>query len=697
MTLAQNFQLLRIVRISLQRDFNTSFCRKAPRGIQRKSRVLVKENEEVKESVFSIQASPDKYLQDEKLTNRLTNYNQRHFESKVESNLSSEVVATFGTDNVLKLICPNLHILNDKEIVCAARQIASSQFEERLPPSAFRNDPRFIAFLDVIRKKARFFTDPGEHINILRMMSLCHVPLGSRVGYVVLNCIKEKINEIDIHMIAFLRRLLEKSSDSTNLSRALLQTLRLMVIARIREEGPTIENPHALLESLSFLFHNPKENIDCQNIIMKKLLGKVSRFSPKDTKRLIFYLCKLSTRLLDDSAEPGSGFAYTVDPLLEVLYYETVKVFIGQLYKMEPRDIVSAMWSMVDHLNVAEFLFNEEFCKDVADMAIRRNWEFYELSRLCYCMNRMHYINLDLCEHYFNLLKQNMSYVTSQVKNLSQSLSYLSMCSYRPNQFDDAFSHAMTLGRDVISQASGLDLLYFALDSAVLGCFDPLTVKKIFSQPTFNQIEALDKLTHKKLLLQLQQALRTFVPSLQIEQIPPKLFEDCIEAEKRFHLDGARGGVTVVKDVIEHAFGGARFVIHGAVTKEGNVIDYVVVLQDRDFSPVVINEPSQIKNSIGEQDKTLKPLEEILVGTDCTRYHIVINRHDSFARNVRRLKGLNLLRESIMAKQNGILVSISKPDWMVLPDGLKVSYILDQIKRSKMYGSPYESVSPRLI
>lgn len=397
----------------------------------------------------------------------------------------------------------------------------------------------------------------NELIESLKFLSYLGVNTNSEITVILLNLIRQKINEIELNQIVFLNFLLGKFG-STPLIEALKIALPILFEINLSVKLDH-ENIPQLTEFLGYIAKN-QINDKCTMNVISALTLHGNQLDPNIASSIIWSLASIRN----------------FQPQYERLLKNAFACVVGNIDDLTFEIIETTLMRVIDKysINQTPSFYNEEFFERCAEIIIKRNMDFISAIFILKKFNKIAYINLPLLDYVAAMVVANPEKISdAKPLVLFTFVTAFSTANYTAENWSTIIEHIVK-NRLLRSEKNELPWLKFSVELISLGCFDEKMLEKIFDKHfLYRHLSREYNFLDHLLLLLLYQSVVLLCPGYQGPLPGPELIEKAIELsleKTSFPL----------QDKLEYAYNGKDFVRTKITTRYGHLIDHVVVFRD---------------------------------------------------------------------------------------------------------------------
>ncbi|KAL3286254.1 hypothetical protein HHI36_000764 [Cryptolaemus montrouzieri] len=541
-----------------------------------------------------------------------------------------------STKYVLDTVNQHERVMNAKHIMQALRSLFVLQKEGRseLSTNTLINSKDFNRLCRKLKSLAGVI-DIHETLEALKIVTYVGVPKDSTIVQVLLQLIRQNVNELSLSNIIFLEFLL---GNYTNVPLADALKIALPIVFEI--QLPVKMHRESISSLREYLFYASRNKLSQKtlDLILSSMLNCKETSDAKTAKSIVWSLTDLP---------PSSGFEAllkkNIDTLLvniDELSYEDLETVLSKLSSAYRREY--------------PFFKNKVFCDAVVGHIIDQDVGYAAAIRILRKLDRLDVINRYLIDYITKKIEEDTSLCeANNLFSIYVLTKYLSKTDYRPanwNYIEELIENLTTPKR------STLNWLKFAAALCYLRIFNEEILIKSFEENVEAKVNK--RHSHIYLFMVIYHSLKLYKPQL-LRVIPRNLrAKDLIQyltIPEEFPL----------KSALYNAFGGEKYVKSGLFSKEGIFIDHVIIFRKGGY-PVSTNFKSTF-------------IEELDVAPDNQIALILCFPPELYTEEGHLKMGPSLCIK-VLEDLGYVTVPVCWSNWNELADYEKIPYLVQNIK-----------------
>lgn len=338
----------------------------------------------------------------------------------------------------------------------------SSHSSTTLQTSQILRHPEFESLCRSLKSHARS-VEINELIESLKILSFLGIPSNSEISYILLNLIKNQINDVELGHIIFLSFLLKKFEPSP-----LVDALKLSLPMLFQIQVPLKmdhENVPQLTELLQFVAKNRVSDKIAMNII-SALTMHGENLSPDEARSIIWSLSDTKR------FHPGH----------EKLLRNSLMVFKNNLTYFSFDHLESTLGKLIDKFMQKNAAFyDEEFYAKCVDYVIERDVGFVNGVYVLKKLNKIGYVDLRLLDYVASKIVQKPTTLSEARPSVLFTLvTAFSSANYKTANWN-LIQGAIKENSLLRSTKNEFPWMRFSVELISLGIYDKNLIEKIFS------------------------------------------------------------------------------------------------------------------------------------------------------------------------------------------------------------------------
>ncbi|XP_033608909.1 uncharacterized protein LOC111868360 isoform X2 [Cryptotermes secundus] len=560
--------------------------------------------------------------------------------SNTQDFLLQDIKSSRDTTQVLKIVGIHHKIMNNRHVMQSLKCLFELKKSGKcsMTNEQIVNSPDFIKLCKRLKSQARGIT-LNDTIQALKTVSFVGVPASSTIIQVLLQLIRQGVNDLSLHQIIFLEFMM-RNFDRNPLVDALRIAFPLVFEAQLSLKMAQ-DDVTSLAELLQYACKKPLSDSSI-NIIIECLEKLSEDIDVKIAKSVMWSLCELRRPLPSYHA-------------LLIHCWNVITENIKQCSYTEIDGLLSWMVKKVQQKQT--HFYHEGFADSCVRYVVDKDCGFEEGTWILRKLTRLGHINISLIDYIGEKIVNNPQIVKDcKAGALLSVVSGMAAAEYKPVGWNSIQEALMTNTALISKERMEFPWLRLALDFAVLDIFCPDLLRYVFD---YNLLDNLQ-------LLLLHQAVVTLYPSYS-GVLPP---QNIIDMVKKYNGDHVQQ--FPLQAALEKGLGGGSYVWTRLLTKLGHFIDHLVVMRKGGY-PVALNQISSNSAS-----KTY--VEDLLVPSDSQIILVLCMPASYYAVNCQRLRPVPSLTVHTLEALGYSVVPVSLQHWMNLPDYEKIPYLMQNIK-----------------
>lgn len=565
--------------------------------------------------------------------------------------LMQNIKSTKNTTDVLQIVGNHYNIMNGQHVIQALKTLfeleksGNSNFSKQ----EITNKPEFIKLCKRLKSQARGFR-LNDTVEALKIVTYIGVPAQSTIVQILLQLIRQQVNDLSLHEIIFVEFLL-KNFDKNPLVDALKIALPLVFEAQLSLKMNRDDATH-LADLLNYAAQK-KLSDNAVNLIVDCLYEVTNDIDVKTARHIVWSFYEIK-KLLP-----------SYHNLLKICW----NVLAQNIDQCSYKEIEEFLYWMVNKYSWKQTEFyHEDFVDSCAKYMVTKDVGFEKGSWILRKLTRLNHVNLALIDYLVEKIINDPTIgETCKPSSLLGFLSGVANASYIPAGWD-CIRHIL-LKNPFMEEKERVEFpwLRLALNFAALDICSPELLHHVFQEEFLNKFLSREYnfLDNLQLLL-LYQAIVTLYPSYS-GPLPPKSI-----IEKVIATNGENITNFPLQAALERGMGGPSYVWTKLLTKYGHFIDHLVVMRKGGY-PVALNK-------ITKTNATKSFVEDITVPADAQIILVLCLAETSYNQNCKRLRVVPSLTLKTLETLGYTVVPVSLQLWTSLPDYEKIPYLMQNIK-----------------
>ncbi|KAJ4447952.1 hypothetical protein ANN_09962, partial [Periplaneta americana] len=471
--------------------------------------------------------------------------------STMHDYLLQNIKISRDTTDVLQIVGSHHNIMNVRHVMQALRCLFDLEKTGKchMPKKQIVKNPDFIKLCKRLKSQVRAIS-LNDAIEALKIVSYIGVPGNSTIVQVLLQLVRQGVNDLSLQHIVFLEFIM-KNFERSPLVDALRIALPLVFDAQLSLKIDR-ENVTSLATLLQYACEKPVSD-NSINIIVSSLQNLASDIDVRTAANIVFAVSDFKKQSQSFQALLSHCWQVLAENMNECTYIEMEKLLDCMVKKHK--------WKEVQ-------FYHEEYADACARYVITRDCGFEEGTYVLKKLTRLGHVNIGLIDYLGEKIVNNPKLVQECKSVIYFSLvSGIANADYKPESWDCIKDALLTNNVLCSKEKVGLPWLRLALDFALLDIYCPDLLQFVLHKDFLEQFLAREyNLLDRLQLLLLYQAVVTMYPSYS-GILPPKDMIDAVISQNGDHVEHFP-----LQAALERGLGGPAYVWTRLVTKLGHFI-----------------------------------------------------------------------------------------------------------------------------